>query len=115
MRNFLIPTLILWVLNSLVVAPLARVLLGRRVRNLALVQSDGTSLTQSPSADAETLATHARQSYLLASLTVMTLAGTMAGLLGFQFIGLSFSRRGWPGMLAFCATSFIFAGIRHTL
>lgn len=113
MGNFVIATAILFVLNKWAVLPLTRVLIARRASKVAVaVASDGERPISSAVRPTEDSIRVFNQCYLLASLIVMISAGAIAGLLGFRFIGFSLSRRGWPGILAFCATSFLFASLR---
>ena len=47
-------------------------------------------------------------SYIATDLTVMGLAGFLAGaLFGIFFIGVSFDKKGWPGMAAFIVLSLL--------
>ena len=50
--------------------------------------------------------------YILADVIVLGIAGMIGGLIGYQFIGISFQAKGWPGILAFMATSLIGSSLR---
>lgn len=114
MVNFIIATAVFNLLNSWAVLPLSRRLLAGRLRECAST-SDPVGCSASPSFDSEQRTRLANQSFLYASLTVMIFAGMLAGLLSFPVIGFPLSRRGWPGMLALCASSLIFARLRGAL
>ena len=102
--NIIIGTAILWGLSALVVVPLARFWLGRKLEEPAYARLQGSELSES---DQSTVNRMATQYYIMADVLVLGTAGLIGGLLGYWFIGLSFEAKGWPGMIAFIGASFL--------
>ncbi|MEI8348868.1 MAG: hypothetical protein WCI77_01840 [Candidatus Omnitrophota bacterium] len=100
--NFIIPTLILWVTNALLVIPLANKWTARQL-NIA-ADTDVKTLPEEKRKEIERAFV---KKYILTDIIVLGLVGLVGGLLGYFFIGFSFEKRGWPGMLAFILASFL--------
>lgn len=109
MQNIIIGTAILWGLNALFVIPISNFFLRRKLEEPSYARLQGTELTEHDQATLNGLAT---KYYILADLLVLGTAGFIGGLLGYYFIGISFETKGWPGMIAFVAASFIGLGFR---
>lgn len=100
-EGILIGTLIIWVLTALIVVPLAKWMTVRELEAKGLVPAEGmTELPEEVRTQAERTFT---KNYILADMLVLGLAGFLAGLMGFLFIGISFEARGWPGIIALVA------------
>ena len=91
MGSFVVASAILWALEKLIVLPLTMFMLRRRLAGLA-------------QPEAQRMATRA---YMITDTVVLATAGLIAGIAGFRFIGITFSKKGWPGMLAFIGCSFL--------
>ena len=102
--NIIIGTAILWGLSALLVVPLARFWLGRKLEEPAYARLQGAELSESDQSTVNSLAT---RYYIMADVLVLGTAGLIGGLLGYWFIGLSFETKGWPGMIAFIGASFL--------
>lgn len=100
--NFLIPTLMLWVTNALLVVPLAQ--------KLTLKAANIPQGTDIKSVSEETQKEIARafvKKYIILDIAILGIVGFIGGLLGYFFIGVSFEAKGWPGMIAFILASFV--------
>lgn len=107
--NIIIGTAILWGLTALFVVPLADYWLKRTLQEPAYAHLRGTELAERDQATSKSLAT---KYYILADVLVLGVAGFIGGLLGYWFFGISFETKGWPGMVAFIAASFLGLGLR---
>jgi hypothetical protein len=107
MRNVLIATAILWGLNALLIVPISSLLLKRRLVADGLGHLLSGELTTH---DQERLKGLGTKYYIITDLTVLGTAGFIGGLLGYYFIGVAFAAKGWPGMIAFIAASFVGLG-----
>jgi hypothetical protein len=107
--NILIGTTILWGLNALLVLPLTNYWVKRKLEEPAYAGLQGTALAEQDQATLKDLATRA---YICVDMLVLGMAGLIAGLLGYWFIGLSFQAKGWPGMIAFIGSSLLGVGLR---
>lgn len=110
--NIIVGTAILWSLTALFVGPLADYWLKRTLQGPAYAHLQGTDLTERDQATLQGLAT---KYYILADVLVLGTAGCIGGLLGYRFFGISFEAKGWPGMIAFIAASFLGVGLRTNL
>jgi len=108
MPNIFLGTLILYALNLVFVRPLAGFFLRRRAR-LRMAELAGAA-PEEVQREVNTMATIA---FILADVLVLSIGGSIAGLTGHPFIGITWSAKAWPGMLAFIATSFLFASLVH--
>jgi hypothetical protein len=108
--GFIIGTAILIGLTALVVNPVVHFVFSQRMEAAGMY---GETL--------ETLSPGERvywqgiydQVYMLWDAIILGVAGFLAGyLFGFVLIGISFSKRGWPGMLAFIVLSVVGSAIR---
>lgn len=104
MEGILIGTAVLWLLTAVLVAPLTNWSVKRRMALAAVGEASLDDLPPDEKAHWEGLAT---RHYILWDVVVLTLAGLVGGLLGFWFVGVSLNAKGWPGMIAFIATSFL--------
>jgi len=108
--NFLsiaIPTGILWLLNGIIVEPLAHALTRRELGDASTPQVSGEATEN------ETQKRVYLRNYILADVIVLGLAGFLAGLLGYLLIGLAFRGRDWPGVIAFVLGSAIGVGLAN--
>jgi hypothetical protein len=111
--SWIIGTAILWVLKSIGTAPLAKFL----TRTLGSPEPAPSPFPEheivTPEAEGVPPPTDKSEKiptgyYILADVIVMSVGGLILGLVtGSFFIGISFSPRNWPGMLAFIAASFV--------
>jgi len=117
--NVIIPSVGLWILDSVVVMPLARRLSAGAAKNKtggtdsiwnerSQLFRDTTGITgmTSQPAPGEVESEPALGTYIFVSVAVLGIAGVAAGLAGYPMIGLSTRARSWPGMLAMIAGSF---------
>jgi hypothetical protein len=102
--NIFIATIILWVISALFVVPLANYFVARKLQEPAFAHLSGDELDASQAEELKRLAT---KYYILADVFVLGIAGVIGGLLGYRFIGISLEARGWPGIVAFIAASFV--------
>ncbi len=109
MHGILIGTAILWVLNLAIVSPLATGALRRRMVREGVDPDSDLALSEEEQAYWSGVAT---KQYILHDVLVLGTAGLIGGLLGYYFVGLTLDAKGWPGMIAFIASSFIGVGIR---
>ena len=107
--NILIGTAIVWILSAVFVTPLAKALATHRLATADLAYAGEPGTPNNTQARHASIAT---QSYILADVLVMGIAGLIAGLSGYWFIGISTKAAGWPGILTFAAASFIGLGVR---
>jgi len=115
LENILIATGIVWLLSVLFVRPLTLHLLERKLSepNYAHLRvNDPEELSDDQKKELASLAT---KCYILADVLVLGIAGFIAGLLGYWFIGISLEAKGWPGVLAFIFASFTGVAIRSGL
>ena len=102
--GILIGTAILWGLTAIFVMPLTDWLVRRRLKEPVYAHLRGENLEESAQKELESMAT---QYFVLADVLVLGIAGVIAGLLGYWFIGIALKARFWPGMIAFILTSII--------
>lgn len=102
--GILIGTAILWGLTAIFVVPLTEWLVARRLREPGYAHLDAENLDERSLKELQSLV---NRYFILADVLVLGIAGLLAGLLGFWFIGISFEARGWPGMITFILTSII--------
>lgn len=99
--GILIGTGILWLLNAVLVTPIARVLTNRKTAK-ETVASSSTSQAEVQEIPINT------GIYILVDVTVMTIAGFLLGVIGgWFFIGFAWKGKDWPGMLAFIGASLL--------
>jgi ABC-type long-subunit fatty acid transport system fused permease/ATPase subunit len=104
MEGIFIGTLILWGLTAILVKPLTIYCVSRRMA------AEGVTATAPEEQTVEVKQYWSRvatQYYILWDVVVLGIAGFIGGLLGFWFIGISLEAKGWPGMIAFIAASFM--------
>lgn len=106
--DILIPTLMLWVVTSLVVEPLAR---NWTVKQLKLVPN--TDMKDFSGEDKMRFEKVLTKKFILVDIAILGALGFVAGLLGYWFIGISLNKKGWPGMIAFILASFIGSAIKN--
>lgn len=104
MEGILIGTAVLWILSAVLVVPLTNYSVSRR---MAAEGVTATMLDQLPEDRKIHFKKAAISYYVLWDVVVLGIAGFIGGLLGFWFIGMSFEAKGWPGMIAFIASSFL--------
>lgn len=112
LENILVATAILWGLTILFVRPLTFHLIRRKLQEPAYAHlrvGNPEELDEAQKAELEKLVT---QCYILADVTVLSIAGFIGGLLGYWFIGIAFDAKNWPGVLAFIVSSFLGLSIR---
>jgi len=101
--NILIGTGILWLLNALVVVPLAQYMTIHTVKGRQISYMPGQELAQQSTTELQVSTGY----YILADVLVLGISGLILGLaLGWFFIGISLDGKNWPGMIAFIAASF---------
>lgn len=101
--NIIVGTAILWLLNGLIVVPLAGYWTRRTLGLPVNVSTNDENLTEEDKARINSTFT---RNYILADVLILGTAGFIGGLLGYYFIGISFEAKGWPGMIAFIVSSF---------
>jgi hypothetical protein len=99
MENVLFATAALWIMELLLVCPLAALFSRRRA--LQPVVADGIAAAPEATTTTDT------GSYVLASVLVLGTAGLLLGLAGYWFVGFSLKAKAWPGMLAFIGLSLL--------
>lgn len=104
MEGILIGTAILWGLNALLVAPAVGLLLNGRLKAEGI---GSESLAELPADQQQYWRRQAGIYYVFASVVILGIAGFVAGLMGFYFIGIALDPKSWPGMIAFIAASFL--------
>ncbi|MFA5008288.1 MAG: hypothetical protein WC546_03600 [Candidatus Omnitrophota bacterium] len=100
--NFIIPTLILWVTNAFLVIPLANKWASKQ---LCLASSAGVKTLSEETK--KSIEKEFIRKYILLDVMILGAIGIIAGLMGYFFIGVSFEKKGWPGMIAFILMSLI--------
>ena len=111
MEGILIGTAILWALTAVLVVPLTSLCLGRKMAAAGVVAASLETLPDEEKARWRRVATNY---YVLWDVIVLGTAGLIGGLLGYYFIGVSLEAKGWPGMVAFIAASFLGLAARTT-
>jgi hypothetical protein len=106
--GILIGTGILWVLTAIFVVPLSGWLVKNRLREPAFAHLNHENLDESATKELESLY---GKYFILADVLVLGIAGFIAGLLGFWFIGIAWKAKAWPGMIAFMLTSIIISSM----
>lgn len=112
--NVLICTGILWVLQNLLILPLSAHFADKRLSslNLPVYSSGDVSYEDLPISERSMVDRVFSRYYITIDVIVLGLIGFLAGLLlGFYFIGISFDKKGWPGMAAFIVLSIIGSGM----
>jgi hypothetical protein len=109
MEGIILGTVVLWVLSAVLVVPLANLGVARRMAAAGVASRPFAELSDAEKAEWRRVAT---QQYILWDTLVLGVAGLIGGLLGYYFIGISTQAKGWPGMLAFIAASFLGLGMR---
>ncbi len=104
MEGILIGTLILWGLTAICVIPLTNYSVSRRMAAEGIAVASLAEMSPEAKLQWTKVAT---QYYILWDIVVLGVAGFVGGLLGFWFIGVAFETKGWPGMVAFIAASFM--------
>jgi hypothetical protein len=108
LEGLLIGTGILWVLNAVAVVPITGHLVRQKLLQPAYSGIDGETAANQPE-----LASLAGRTYMMVDTIVLGTAGLLMGLfLGWFFLGFCGNLKGWPGLLAFMAMSFIGASVR---
>jgi hypothetical protein len=105
MFSFLIATAILFGLNAILVQPITKMILLRKLAKPAYAH---LALMAPEAAQAE-VGRVATTTFILVHVTVMFTAGMLAGMAGCPLIGISRNLKAWPGMLALIFASFYFA------
>ena len=101
--GILIGTGILWMLNSLVVNPVAQLLTKTRNKELQLSYEGGQVASQEKSPPRISTGY-----YILVDVVILGIAGFLLGrLFGWFFIGFTWKAKSWPGMIVFIATSIV--------
>ena len=100
MENVLFATAALWILELILVSPLAAFFSRRQASRTVMIEGGG-ALAAPPNVTTDT------GSYILASVLVLGSAGLLLGLAGYWFVGFSMRAKAWPGMLAFIGLSLL--------
>jgi hypothetical protein len=100
--DIIIPTLIIWLISGLLVNPLAQKLTARQL-NL----TPGLDLKALPEEERKKVEKVFVQRYILTGIVILGIAGIVGGLLGYFFVGISWEKKSWPGMIAFILGSFL--------
>ena len=90
MEGILIGTAILWGLNALLVAPAVGLLLNGRLKAEGIGPD---ALAELPAEQEQYWRRQAGMYYVLASVVILGIAGFVAGLMGFYFIGSPWTPR----------------------
>jgi hypothetical protein len=104
MGNIIVGTAILWGLTSLIVLPLTKMSVTRRLAEEGVNEASEERLSEDAKKQWQGIY---NRYYMTWDVVVLGIAGLIGGLLGYYFIGLSLEARGWPGMLAFIGASFL--------
>lgn len=104
MPGIIVGTLILVILERVLVLPITNLVLSRRMVAEGLQPA---GFGQMPVEVQEAWKGRATNYYILVDVIVLSIAGLIGGTLGFWFIGFSTQLKGWPGMIAFIACSFL--------
>jgi hypothetical protein len=115
LKNILIATGIMWLLSILFVKPLTLHLLKKKLNEPNYAHLRGNDPEELNDDQKKELASLATKCYILADVLVLGIAGFIAGLLGYWFIGISLGAKGWPGVLAFIFASFTGVIIKSNL
>jgi len=102
--GILIGTGILWAITAIFIMPLTGWLVKNRLREPVYAHLNRENLDESAKKELESM--HSKY-FILADVLVLGIAGFIAGLLGYWFIGIAWKARYWPGMIAFMLTSAI--------
>ncbi len=109
MVGWVIGTGTLWVLNAILVAPLASAIARKSLLKQGLPFSFNEETMKE--LDEETKSRVHRivtRSYILVDILILGGVGFLAGVLfGVYFIGFSLKREGWPGMMMFILSSLL--------
>ena len=103
--TILLGTAILWVLNTVLVMPIARALTKARANQTqaSAASADGTVASVPGVATA---------SYILVDVIVLGIAGFLFGrILGWFFFGIAWEAKSWPGVIAFILASILGAAM----
>jgi len=108
--GFIIGMAILWGLTALVINPIVNAALKSRMESEGVYAED---LRMLPPDQIQYWQGVYTRIYILWDVIILGLAGFLAGyIFGIVLIGISFSAKGWPGMLAFIGLSFLGAAMR---
>jgi len=102
--SLLIGTGILWLLKTLVVVPLSCFLTQQQMARPPYAHLNDPNCGEAEQAALERLVA---RNYIIADVLVLGIAGFIAGLLGYWFIGIAWNRREWPGLIAFVVASLL--------
>ena len=102
MEGIIIGTLTLWGVTALLVVPLTNLSLARSMASAGVDAS-----AELPEEQKTYWEQVAGRHFVLWHIVVLAMAGLVGGLLGYFFIGFATSTKGWPGMIAFIAMSFL--------
>ena len=104
--NIVICTLIMWGLTAIAVIPLSKRLVAKAVAG----DPELSSLSSFESLNnemKEKLQKLHNIKFIQADVTVMGIAGFIAGLAGYPLIGFAWKLNAWPGLLAMVGASFL--------
>jgi hypothetical protein len=108
--GFIIGMAILWGLTLIVINPLVNYIVDNKMREEGVFVDEFGAL---PPDEQKYWEKYAGRTYIMVDMLVLGVAGFLMGyILGLWLIGISFSAKGWPGMLAFIALSFLGASLR---
>lgn len=100
MENVLFATAALWILELVLVSPLAAFFSRRRALQTVMINGAGAVQGTAGAGTDD-------GSYILASTLVLGTVGFMLGMAGFWFVGFTMKAKAWPGMLAFIGLSLL--------
>ncbi len=109
MEGIFFGTMVLWVVQALLVVPLTKFAVARKMAEAGVASRPVEGFSEDEKTVWKNVAT---QQYILWDTIVLGVVGLIGGLLGFYFIGISLEAKGWPGMIAFIASSFFGLAIR---
>ncbi|HEX9745370.1 MAG TPA: hypothetical protein VGB30_08075 [bacterium] len=103
--GILIGTGILWLMDLILVRPIVNAMVSGRMRSEGVFPEDLEGMSGGDIAYWQRVHD---QIFIVVDVIVSGIAGFIAGFgFGMTLIGMSFTRTGWPGMLAFIGLSFL--------
>jgi len=112
--NILVCTTILWILQNLLIVPLSAYFSNMHLSKLELpaYSSGEISIERLPSSEKTTVEKTLTNYYIAFNIIVLGTIGLLVGVFfGFYFIGISFDKYGWPGMISLILFSILGSSI----
>lgn len=105
--GFIIGTAILWLLTAVIVNPLANFWTQKKLKQESIpVPKNANEIEILDEGAKKKMQSFFTRNYILADILVLGIAGFLLGIIsGNFFLGISFERRSWPGILVFITSS----------